>query len=784
MLNELRYALRGLLRTPGFSVAAVLTLGLGIGVHTAIFSMVDSLLFRPLPYRSAEQLVHLHPITDPVSRSYGSGLDRDAVSTWASHTDLFEGIAVHRLSGRMVLEGTAGDTIYAAAIAPGFMRFLGEQPLLGREFVDADVETGQVILSHAFWTSLFAADREVLGKTVTLDGHAFVVVGVMPPQFFYPPMNPAHVWTPLSERNRSVSALARLRAGVSADDAQRRMDQLSAQLQQQLPRKDGWLVRVRTLAEAHMPRGMRLALWLLIGAVGLVVVVACANAATLFLGRNYDRMKEISVRAALGASRGRLIANSALEAMLVAGAAGVLALMLNAWLIDISRFVLPTEVASAGLNGRVIGFAVALALFAALLCGFGPAARASRPAFASIIGSSVCVGGHRRERRRAYWALVTIQLALTFVLLLGTALLAKSFMRLTAVDVGFSAANLAVLNVELHPGRYPTVDMRNQFYREAQRRVALIPGVAEVTAAGHVPPNTGLHSDMHGDVALERKIDVVRTPIAPNFFRTLKIPLLAGRSFDERDAANSPPVVIVNNEVARDLWPNETALGRRLHISGSRSALVVGVVGNVQGWGFRTGSDRYKAYLPFEQEPLPGPRVLVARTAGDPSEVVPELRRIANTLDPNAMIREAATVEGTYGRMLTVPRLSFQLMAAFSGGTLLLALVGIYGLVAASVAQRRQEIGIRMALGADASRVRRMVVREALGPALVGLSIGLLGGAGASMLLRGFLYGLSPHDPMTIVAVSVLLMGTVAFVAWLPARRATTLDPIATLRVD
>lgn len=685
----------------------------------------------------------------------------------------------------MVLQGTAGDTIYTAAIEPGFMRFLGVQPLVGREFVEGDVDTDRTILNHAFCTSMFAADRDVLGKTVTLDGRAFVIVGVMPPAFFYPLMNPAHVWIPLSERNRSVSALARLRAGVSPDDAQRRMDGLSPQLQQELPRKDRWLVRVRTVAEADMPPSFRLALWLLIGAVGLVVIVACANAATLFLGRSYDRMKEIGVRAALGASRLRLVTSSALEAVLVAAAAGALALTLHRWIIDISRFVLPAQVASAGLNLRVIGFAFALALFAALLCGFGPALRASRHDYSSIIGSSVRTGGHRRERRRAYTALVTVELALTFVLLLGTGLLANSFMRLTAVDVGFNASNLAVLNVDLQLSRYPTADLRNQFYRELQRRASLVPGVVEVTAGGYVPPDTGVRFDMHDPgVAGERKIGVARAPVAPNFFHTLQVPLHAGRPFNDTDAANSPAVVIVNEEVARDLWPNESALGRRLQISTSRSAVVIGVVGDVQGYGFRTGSDRYKAYVPLAQDTSPGRSALVARTAGDPNQIVPELRRIANALDPNAMIREATTVEATYGRMLTVPRLSVQLMAAFSGGTLLLALVGIYGLVSASVAQRKQEIGIRMALGADASQVRRMVVREAAGPASVGLALGLAGGAAASALLRGFLYGLSPHDPLTLVAVSMLLMGTVALVAWLPARRATKLDPIATLRVE
>lgn len=785
MLNDVRYAIRGLLRTPGFTAAAVLTLGLGIGVHTAIFSMVDSLMFRPLPYRGAEQLVHLHEMFDPVRRSYGSGIPRDAVATWAGYTDLFEGIAIHRLSGRMVLEGTDGDAIYTAAIAPGFMKFLGVAPLVGREFVEDDSETDRAILSHAFWTSIFGGERDVIGKSVTLDGRAFVIVGVMPPEFFYPLMNPAHVWIPLSGRALSVSALARLPAGVTADDAQRRIGQLSPQLQQELPRKDRWLIRVRTVAEAHMPGRLRLALWLLIGAVGLVVIVACANAATLFLGRSYDRMREIGVRAALGASRTRLVASSALEAVLVAGAAGAFALMINRWIIDVSRFVLPAQVASAGMNPRVIGFAFALALFAALLCAFGPAMHASRRDFSATIGPSVRTGGHRRERRRAYAALVTVELALTFVLLLGTGLLANSFMRLTAVDVGFNSANLAVVNVQLHPSRYPTADLRNQFHRELQRRAALIPGVVEVTAGGYIPPNTGVHFDMHdADVARERKLSVSRAPVDPNFFRTLQIPLLAGRPFDDTDGANSGPVVIVNNEVARDLWPNESALGRRLQITRSRSAVVVGVVGDVQGWGFRSGSDRHKAYVPSAQESSPGAWVLVTRTAEDPSEIVPELRRVASTLDPNAMIREATTVEATYGRMLTVPRLSLQLMGAFSGGTLLLALVGIYGLVSASVAQRKQEIGIRMALGADASRVRRMVVREAVSPAVVGLAIGLIGGAAASMLLRGFLYGLSPHDPVTIVAVSAGLIATVALVAWLPARRATKLDPITTLRVE
>jgi predicted permease len=379
---------------------------------------------------------------------------------------------------------------------------------------------------------------------------------------------------------------------------------------------------------------------------------------------------------------------------------------------------------------------------------------------------------------------VAAELAITFVMLLGTGLLANSFVRLTAVDVGFETNNLALVTVRLQKDRYPTVALENQFYKEALRRARLMPGITEVSAGGAVPPRAGIRfniseqSDAQGS-----PISAVTTSVEPNYFQTLRIPMLSGRPFNDRDTPHGDRVAIVNEEIARELWPDRDPIGQRLRV-GSHLALVVGVVSDVKGYQFRSGSDRFKAYLPLTQEPPRGSWVLVARTSSDPNGVVRQLRQLVNDIDPNAMIREATTAEASYDTMLTVPRLIFQFMAVFSGGALLLALIGIYGLVASDVAQRRQEIGIRMALGADSAQIGRLAVRDAIRPAAIGLSLGAAGGLAGSMLLRGFLYELSPHDPVTLFCVGAVQLATVAIVAWLPARRASRLDPIATLRTD
>jgi putative ABC transport system permease protein len=517
MINDLRYAIRGLLRTPGFTIAAVLTLGVGIGIHTAIFGMVDALMFRPLPYSGGDRLVNLHGITDPVRRSFGSGIPRETVSTWASQTDLVSGIAMHRVSGRMVLQGTGGDTIYGAAIAPGFMKFLGVDPLLGREFAENETEIDLAILSYAFWISMFAGDENVLGRAVTLDGRPFTIVGVMPGGFYFPLSNPAQVWTPLSVRRPSVSAVGRLRVGLSAADAQRRADSLAVELQKAIPREDRWLVLVRSFSDARLPSTLRLALWLLISAVGLVVLVACANVAALFLGRVFDRMRELAVRAALGATRAQLVRTMMMDAVVVAGLGVCAALVLSRWSTDAAGFMLPSQVADAGLNHRVVAFAIGLGLFASFLCVLGPAVPLLRRDFSNILCAGHRAGTNRPIRGRAYGVLVAGELALTFMLLFGTALLANSFIRLTAVDVGFDTTNLALVNVQLQKNRYPTRDLEDRFYREAIRRARLVPGVVEVTAGGDVPPRTGVHYDITlPGAASGAKADAATTSVAPN----------------------------------------------------------------------------------------------------------------------------------------------------------------------------------------------------------------------------------------------------------------------------
>ncbi|MEO7889747.1 MAG: ADOP family duplicated permease [Vicinamibacterales bacterium] len=774
--RDIRTTLRRLVRTPGFTTAAVLTLGIGIGVQTAVFSVVDGLLFSPSPFHDADRLVLV--VRAKARGRWSPTIEKALVDTLVANTDIFEGVGTYRLMRDMKLAETGGEDVRPAQIAPGFFRFLGVAPAIGREFGAADLDSPVVIVSHAIWRRVLAADPSPLGRTITLEGRRFVVVGVMPQGLRFPVTSAAQVWLPASASTDFATTVARLSPRLSVEEAQRRLDVVSTHLQDETPREDGWGAILKTDYELRLPAGARALLLLLVGAVGVVVLIACANVATLFISRTISRTKELEVRAALGASSWRLTRHVLIEVLIVALLGGALALLLSASFLDVAGLILPPELGEPHLNLRVVVFTAAVVLTAAIGCAIGPVLRVRRYDFSRVISSSRPTGSSPREAH-VHRRLVATQLGLTCVLLLGTALLTNSFIRLLSVEVGFEPRNLSLITIQLATDRYPTLTNTQDIFANALLHAGRVPGVIAVTAATSVPPQRDVFYNVDDDAEEDATpIQAAMATVEPNYFHVLQLPILAGRSFGPDDEPSG--VIVVNEPLARHYWPGESAVGKRLRLQASDWRLIIGVVGDVKGNGFTSGADRLKAFIPFSERQSYA-WTIAARTTGDRTGAVAAIRRSIDAMDPLA-VRNVSTAEDAYGTLLGGRRLILGLMGVSTAAALLLALVGIYGLVSAFVASRQQELGIRVALGATTANIRRLVLGEALRPAILGITIGLATGLAASTALRRVLFEVSPYDTLTAVIVAVTLLMAVVLVAWMPARRAGAADPIRALR--
>jgi len=800
-LQDLQFGARTFAKRPGFTSIVVLTLALGVGANTAIFSVVNALLLRPLPVDESDRLVWVWGRSSRGDRASVSPAD---FLDFRAQSDVFEHFAAyvetkHNLSGDFEPERLAG-----ANVSADFFDTLRVAPVLGRGFLpqeEQEREPRVVVLSHGLWQRRYGGDPGILGQTIALDGRSVSVVGIMPAGFAFP--GRVDLWTPVpllademqARKAHFLRPIARLGQGVSLAQAQAAADAIAARLEEQYPASNvGWGLRLEPMHDVVVG-DIRLALLVITGAVGLVLLIACANLANLMLARASSRQLEITIRAAIGASRRRIARQLLTESALLVLLGGALGLLLAGWGAEVLAAQLPERVVAGipgrvdtGIDARVLGFTAAVTLLTGLVFGAIPAIQASRLDLSDALkhgGLSATDGVHRNRLRNI---LVVAEIAGSTVLLIGAGLLMKSFITLREVDPGFDARHVLAVSVELSSSKYKDAAPRAAYFDEAIRRVASVPGVESVATINALPLVPGQGGDAYFRIPgrpLENPNDSPTAEyrrISADYFRTMGIPLVAGRPFDEREARESAPVVIINEAMARRYFPNEDPIGRRLDIEWATlvPSEIVGVVGNVRQYG-------------LDREPLPEMYVptleagftnLVVRTSADPLGLASAVRRELASVDKDQPITSVKAMAQYVEESTDSREFSLALLGAFGGVALLLASMGIYGVISYMVAQRTREIGIRLALGARRSDVLLLVLRRGLVLTLGGTAIGLAAAFALSRFLASLLYGVSAADGATFWAVSGVLTFVAMVACYVPARRAASVDPIVAIRTE
>lgn len=804
--QDLRYGLRMLRTQPGFTAAAAMVLALGIGANSAIFSVVNAVLLRPLPYREPGRLAVINEDDARQGRgdlevSYLNFLD------WREQQTVFAEMAAYRPEVFTVRLGSEPAPVTGARVTSGLFATLGVMPAVGRAFLPEEdrVDAPRVaVVSHGFWMRHVGAGSDLSSTTITLDDERYAVIGVMPAGFEFP-SEEAEVWTALGAtadervmKNRAVhvnGAVARLASGVTLERAQAEMNDIALRIEQRNPGIDpGHGVRLAYL-HGEVVKGVRPALLVLFGAVGFVLLVACVNVGNLLLARAMARAREIAIRAALGGSRWRIVRQLLVESTLLASIGGALGFVLAVWGVDL----LGAHVGASLPRGKeiridvgVLAFTSALSLLSGLILGLAPALQLSKANFGDALNERSgrrLAGGSRRRLRGS---LVVAEVALSLVPLAGAGLMAKSFWRLQRVDPGFRSENLATMTVSLPASKYETVAAVTAFYRDVTERLARLPGAQAASAVSFLPI-TG--SDGFGQLTIEgRPFAPGEAPGAtfrrnlPNYFRTMGIPLLRGREFDDRDDGRREKVVIINQGMARRFWRNEDPVGSRIKVGPAEDEpwlTVIGVVGDVKNDGLQAESS-LATYEPYAQRPRLA-MTLVLRTARDPAGSIAAMRDQVRAAEKDILIFETDTMTQRMASSVASQRFTTVLLGIFGGLALLLAAVGIYGVISYAVAQRTPEIGIRMAVGAQRRDVMRLVIGQGMSLVSIGVAAGLVGALVLGKLsssFSGLLFEVEATDPATFAAIA-LLLGAVALLAcYLPARRATRVDPMTALRQE
>jgi putative ABC transport system permease protein len=797
MLQDLRYAVRMLFKHKGFTAAAVLTLALGIGANTAIFTVVNAVLLRPLPFPAPDRLITL------TEQNLQRGQTRGVVSPrnledWEKQSQTIEVFGAWR-DWRFKLTTSEGNTLVRAAIAsPGLFRVLGLKPVLGRTFLPEENQPGRdrvVVISHGYWQSQFGGDPKVLNAPIILDNQRFTILGVLPPEMESLWLGRFDIWAPLSVdpdqylerhlRNRRV--YARIKPDVTLRQVRVEMDTIAQRLAQQYPDVNtGWNVQVTSLHQDQVG-DLGSILLVFLGAVGLVLLIACAIVANRLLARAAARRREFAIRAALGAGRLRIIRQLLTESLVLAGLGGVAGLGLAYWLTDAFIALSPTALPRAGeikLDGVVLGFTSLLSFLTGWLFGSVPALQAARQNLVARLKDGTADSFSIRGFR-LHGLLVVSQMALAVALLIGAALLAQTFYRLTTLSPGYNTRNLLTVSLFL-PDRYGSRDAVATFYQQVSQEFKAIPGVQSVAAASAGPQFGGTETieisvDGNPPSASGGYPEARYFDIGAGYFRTLEIPVLRGREFTERDTVGTPGVVIINETLAKRFWPNEDPVGKRLTLARRRETLeIVGVVGDVKRYSLEQGP-KPELYWPNLQKPR-WASFFAFRTSGDPAAIVTAIRQRVQRLDPDVQVVNVSTLDRYIATALKQPRFNLLLLGAFALTALLLATIGLNGVVSYSVAQRTHEIGIRMALGAQRNAILKLIIRQGMWLVLTGVILGIVVSLGLTRLLRGLLLGVSATDPATFAAIAVLLIVIAMLACYLPARRATRLDPLVALR--
>lgn len=803
--TDVRFALRQLRRSPGFTFVAITTLALGIGASTAIFSVVDGILFKPLAFNQPDRLVNAW--TDVTRRG---GPDDEWLS-WSNFEDLrdqvtqLDALAAWGGASPVLTGRSEARQLLAAVVSEGmFSRVLPVEPILGRSFNSEDHQPGPgtVLLSYGMWRDELGSDPDVVGTTLVLDDEATTVIGVLP-EGFRPPFVPdAELWVPTQVDSAAVQrlrgnfswrAVGRLAPNVTLETANTEVAALGQRLEAQYPESNtGMGFRLVGLRD-DLVADSRTGLLTLLGAVGFVLLVACVNIANLLLARASSRKSELAVRTALGAGRSRIVRQLFTESLILAVLGGLAGLALAVLGTDLLVSLAPANtprLSEISVDARALGAAAAITLLAGFVFGLAPAIHGSGYGVAGALKEAGRGSGEGRRGGLLRSALVSGQVALALVLLVGSGLLMQSFVNLRSRDLGFRPQGVISMGINLPPSRYPDADTRRAFYAALEERLAALPGVQSVAFTSTVPL-TGFDGDVdflvEGRPVPEPGRETVTwfRRVTPGYFETMGIAIVEGRAFDQQDGATAPRVVIVNETLARRQFPGESAVGKRINVNGPDSPVwreIVGVAADIRNFGIREES-RMAMYAPYDQ--LPNGFVFpVLRTELPPDSVVPLVRRGVAGIDPNLAVAQVLTMDEIVSTSIAQDRVVTMLLSFFAGAGLLLAFVGLYGVVSYGVNARRREIGIRVALGADAARVRRLVVSRSLALAGIGVLVGLAGAAGLTQFMQGLLFGVGATDLSTFAAVT-LVLGLAAFVASLvPAVRATRVDPVEVLKAE
>jgi putative ABC transport system permease protein len=801
LFADIRFGLRSLRSAPATTAIALLALALGIGANTAIFSVVNGVLLTPLPYPRPERLVLLMA-SNPKAGFPRFSLSPPDFDDYRSQSRSFEGVAATALGSVNLTGRGEPEVLDEARVTADFFPVLRLRPFLGRTFrpeEDLPANNHVALLSYGLWQRRFGADPKRVGQSLFLDGVSYTVVGVAPPGFDYP--RKRDIWVPLtldpakqSRGGHFLLGVARLRPGVSVGQARSEVSGIAARLEKQYPdSNDGWTALVLPLQEVIVEK-IRPALLVLLWVVAAVLLIACLNVANLLLARLAARGREISIRTALGAGRGRLARQLLTESVLLSLLGGALGLLLAYWgtraLVALNPAAIP-QAEAIGLDSRVLVFTLALSVAAGLFFGLFPALHDPGAGLHESLkeGGRAMSGGRRGRFARQFLALVEVAVALVLLVMAGVLL--RSFSRLSSVDPGFRPAGVLTLDLSPSATKYPDPTRLALFYRDLLGRVSTLPGV-ERAATVYPLPLSGRSfflafgvfgrpsSPSHPESATVRRVSA-------EYFRTLNVRLVRGRVFDDRDAIESPKVAIVNERMAQTIWPHVDPVGQRVTFDdpnqkGATWMTVVGVVGDVKQQAL-SDEPTFEVYEPQLQDPEIA-ATLVVRSAGDPAALAASIRRTVLGLDPDLPVYRVRTLSAVVDESLAQNRLSTVLLGLFAGLALVLAAVGVYGVISYSVTQRTHEMGIRMALGALRADVLRLVIRQGMGLVGIGLLVGLLGAFFATRVLAGLVFGISTQDPVTFVAVPGLLALVALLANYVPARRATQVDPQIALRQE
>jgi putative ABC transport system permease protein len=818
LFQDLRYGARMLFKNPGITFVVILALALGIGANTAIFSVVDAVLLRPLPYPESDRLVFLNETSkamDEISVSYPNFTD------WRNQNHVFENIGVYNRSSYNLTGVGDAERIVTGQVSADLFAALRANPAMGRLFTNDEDKPGGtpvVLLSHPLWQRRFAGQANILNQQLMLNNKSYTVIGIMPEGFQFPTR--VEMWVPVGQLSGEASwqsrgnhpglyGVARLKPGVTFAQAKAEMDTIGANLEKQYQDSNaGNGIGLHPLLEVFVG-DVRRPLWVLFAAVAFVLLIACANIANLLLARAQSRQKEMAIRSAMGAGRWRIARQLLTESVLLALIGGTLGMLVAQWGIKLILYISPDALPRSkeiGLDWRVLAFTIGLSFVTGLLFGLVPALQAG------VVDVHETLKETGRGTSGKHWlrsSLVVVEVATTLVLLVGAGLMIRSFYRLQKVNPGFSYDHLTSFTVALPQKKYAESEQREQFYNRLLENLRGLPGVEATAAASGLPlGNNGWQTSFVIDGRPRPPRD--QTPlmeaclVTPDYFKAMNIPVKSGRVFDSHDDRSwiaskdlskldddekfIAPLnsIVIDEEFARRYWPGEEAVGKRIAMGSEkdpRFLTVLGVVGRVKMEGLGTDSKRVQGYFPFAQIPSGGMTVIL-KAAGDPNQLIAAVRQQVKAIDPDQPIYSVRTMDDIRSESVAPERLNLTLLSIFAGLALVLAVVGIYGVMSYTVTQRTHEIGIRMAIGAQPRDVFRMVIGQGMMLAFVGVVCGLIGAFGLTRLMASMLFGVEPTDPLTFAAIAVLLTGVALVACYVPGRRATKVDPVVSLRYE